>query len=37
MGLLGLAYVYSDVRNRARILRWFGSRREKTLKKRSEM
>jgi hypothetical protein len=33
MGLLGLAYVYSDVRNRARILRWFGSKPEKTPEK----
>jgi hypothetical protein len=33
MGLLGLAYVYSDVRNRVRILRWFGSKPEKTLEK----
>jgi hypothetical protein len=33
MGLLGLAYVYSDVRNRARILRLFGSKPEKTLEK----
>jgi hypothetical protein len=33
MGLLGLAYVYSDARNRARVLRWFGSRPEKTLEK----
>jgi uncharacterized membrane protein len=33
MGLLGLAYVYSDVRNRARILRLFGSRPEETLEK----
>jgi hypothetical protein len=24
MGLLGLIYVYSDVRNRARLSRWFG-------------
>jgi hypothetical protein len=29
MGLLGLAYVYSDVRNRARIRRLFGSKPEK--------
>jgi hypothetical protein len=25
MGLLGLIYVYSDVRYRARLSRWFGS------------
>jgi hypothetical protein len=29
LGLLGLAYVYSDVRNRARIRRMFGSKPEK--------
>jgi hypothetical protein len=29
MGLLGLAYVYSDVRNRARIRRMFGSKPQK--------
>jgi hypothetical protein len=29
LGLLGLAYVYSDVRNRARIRRVFGSKPEK--------
>jgi hypothetical protein len=29
MGLLGLAYVYSDVRNRARIRRVFGSKPQK--------
>ena len=29
MGLLGLAYVYSDVRYRARIRRVFGSKPEK--------
>jgi predicted membrane channel-forming protein YqfA (hemolysin III family) len=29
MGLLGLAYVYSDVRYRARIVRLFGSKPEK--------
>jgi hypothetical protein len=29
MGLLGLAYVYSDVRHRARIRRMFGSKPEK--------